>query len=108
MIIHGRFTIPPFPIAFCAVGFALMLGVILYSEDINQLLPTEPVIAEATPVKASPIAAATVSPPIAVATDDENIATIINDPRNYRVVPKDIMPGQAILEGKTTKFLLGF
>ncbi len=94
--------------AFCLVGIVLMVGVILWSETINELIPTnQPIIAEAMPVQTASIA--TTSAPIA-SVPDENIDTIINinDPRNYRVVPKDIMPGQAILEGKTTKFLLGF
>ncbi len=96
--------------AFCLVGILLMLGVILWSETINELIPiSQPTIAEAMPIQAAPIATSTTSAPIA-SVPDENIDTIINinDPRNYRVVPKDIMPGQAILEGKTTKFLLGF
>ncbi len=86
---------------FCLIGIVLMLGVILWSETINELIPlNQPTIAEASPVQTTPIAT----------VPDQNIDTIINinDPRNYRVVPKDIMPGQAILEGKTTKFLLGF
>ncbi len=86
---------------FCLIGIISMLGVILWSENINALIPTsQPTIAEAFPIETAPIAI----------VPDQNIDTVINinDPRNYRVVPKDIMPGQAILEGKTTKFLLGF
>jgi len=92
------------------VGLLLLLSVILLNEEINALLIAEqPLAASAAPaVSQTPAPAPTIIASTAVDTSTTDaLQAMLNDPRNFRVVPADIKPAQAIIEGKTIKFLMG-
>jgi hypothetical protein len=81
-------------------GFVLLLGVVMFEESINFTLAAEPAavpVAETTPVA-----------PVAKPKPATDIQSILNNPENFRVVPTDISPVEAFVDGKTTKFLMGF
>ncbi|MFA5010236.1 MAG: hypothetical protein WC553_03370 [Patescibacteria group bacterium] len=104
-------------LALVIVGLILLSGVIWMSEDINAILVDDQTAIAATMPSPETIAPTTPSSPTTIPTDPltddaipspDQTVSIINDPLNYRVVPKDILPAQAFIEGKTTKFLMGF
>lgn len=90
-----------------AFGVILMLGIILASENLNYLLQTkQPVMASTS---SAPQSSTPAPAPISAAQSNplDDMASILNNPENFRVVPADIKPAQAIIEGKTIKFLMG-
>jgi len=95
------------------VGLVLMLGVILASENLNAMLPTNtPVMASSPTPAPTPAPTITNQTPAPTSAPTGNsldpMSSILNSPKNFRVVPKDIKPAQAVIENKTIKFLMGF
>lgn len=96
-----------------AIGLILMLGIILASENLNAFLSSEAPVMAATPSTnqiAAPTPPSSPAPDLATTSPSsfDVVGSFLNDPQNFRVVPKDIKPAQAIIEGKTIKFLMGF
>jgi len=92
------------------VGLLLLLSVILLKEEINSLLIAEQ---PSTVPAASPVVSQTPAPAPVLASTAADASTtdafqaMLNDPRNFHVVPADIRPAQAFIEGKTVQFLMG-
>jgi hypothetical protein len=127
--------INPTALGFIITGYILLVGIIFFREEINMALdhlntpamasveavkpptafsgvPPKTVIAESSLptytqpiVEPQPLRAG--GPQGPEATYDEYVQKILNDPDNF-VRPERILPGRAYLEGKTTKFLVGF
>ena len=90
-------------------GLTILLGVVVLSNHINHTLAAEATVPPSITV--APVVSPTPSPvaPSAVANQVVEPPQLpIYDPKNFRVVPKDIKPAQAFIEGKTVKFLMGF
>lgn len=98
------FTINRTVLWLIVLGFVLLLGVVMFEGTINSTLMAE----AATPVQTAQVAPPVAAPVVAQPNPLSDIQTILNNPENFRVVPTDISPVAAFVDGKTTKFLMGF
>jgi len=97
------FTINRSVLWLIVLGFILLLSVILFEGYINGSFIAE----AASPPTSVPVAVQQPAPSTPRSDTMSDVQMILNDPENFRVVPKDISPVQAFAEGKTTKFLMG-
>ncbi|MDD5605953.1 MAG: hypothetical protein PHR51_01330 [Patescibacteria group bacterium] len=107
-----RRLLSPTMIGFIVTGYILLVGIVLFREEINVLCGHTGLAAMAeaaiAPVEAAPVV--TMLEPTAIPENfayQKYVQDILNNPANFQAA-EEIPLGQAILEGKTTRFLVGF
>ena len=94
-------------LAVLMVGYTLLVSVIIFSEEINLALTTEPILAEVEIASASE--AQLIIEPQPSEEQISYIEQVLNNPTNIQPqVSKDLLPAEAMRQGKTTDFLMGF
>lgn len=81
-------------------GFILLLGVVMLKEIINTTFaatPNPPSMVQTTPIS-----------PMPAQSSMTGLQAVINQPDKYRILPTDVSPVASFVDGKTTKFLMGF